>query len=194
MSWRDVIQTVKIAGVTVITLVGFAWVIWQFAASSYKAQVESYEAQVKSLEVAFSEATNTYKEILRRAEDLLEPQLWRVDTITFDQFGNAYESASNPLYMYGGLVRFKVNKIERDKKRITGTYRNEISGIPYHWDNLSPVTRVLDQTLTLILDKDKFEFSVNEQKYYFQVTIPDADSQMIVLNVYKLNPLFKSVR
>lgn len=189
MSWRDDIHTAKIAGATFIGLFTLVWVTWQFAASNY-------EAQIESLKTALIETRSTYEVLSRKAEGLFEPQLWKVDTVRFDMSSLNRDNMAGTMFLQGGRVRFEI-RWAVGKRRIRVRYTNDISGV-WAIDTTSEggkESRLLLNSvdLTLSLDKDKFEFSISDQRYYLSVSMPNPDSKLAVISVFRLNPLYKPV-
>jgi len=187
MPGRNVIQTVKIAAVTVFSVVGFAWGIWQFAASHY-------EAQIESLKAALIETRSTYEVLSRKAEGLLEPQLWKVDIILYDSSRSAIEAMHNTMFLHGGRIRFTIKKVDMVKRRVWIEYYNSINGIQEFFFESRPMDkplhRVLRTTLVMTIYEDKFEFSVEDQKYYLQLRRERPRAEALVLEVYRLHPLY----
>ncbi len=187
---RNLIRLVVGPAATFAVLLTIATGIWYWARSHYEAQIESYRVQVEVLELAFAEASSVFDKTLELANELREPQLWRVDTVYFNANGYGVEAANNPLRMYGGLVKFSFRFLHRSERLVEGTYGNEISGIPYKFIEPSPRTTIPLQDLHLMVGKGRFEFAVGEINYYLHLTAIDSAQTALAVHVYKLNPLY----
>jgi len=179
--------SIKVAATTMVAMMGFIWVIWQFSKSYY-------ETQIESLTTALNEVTKSYETLSKKAEGLFEPQLVKVDTIQFEKSQEAYNKRQNTVYFKGGLIEFTIKQIDNGMNLIWLKYINEISGLPYipqiGMPMDEPLTRLSRKELILKLPNDIFDFSIDDQMYYLEIQQAEPASMTIYFWIYRLNPIY----
>lgn len=186
---ENVISISKIIA-TIFSLAAFVWIIVQITHTHYQAQIENYKLLVENYR-------NENTDIRAKAEGLFEPALWKVDTIVSFLDTNGIQKFDGSISLAGGKVEFTVYKIDPELNGATLIYKNEISGIiifAYKFHRVDePLDRFAKININVAFKKDRYEFSIDKQKYYLMIFRSVKNKDLIIGKVFILNPLYKPI-